>query len=260
MTSCKDILKKIFSDRVAKNPAYSLRSFARDLGLSPASISLLLNGNRGISPQMATKISHKLPLSAEQKTHFIHLATAHYSRNRDARKIAEDFLNSREHIAAINKIQVSEVLLKNWYHLALLEAINDQHFVPTVENLSKRFNLSPTQVTQALQDLLSIKAIIKTGEDSYRDNLGNLQVENTPNSPPLRDFHAQIMDLGKKALVEQSSEQLYSQSVVFSISDELIPELRQSIGRFLNDLTKIVSSSQGKEQVRCLTLQQFNLE
>lgn len=260
MTSCRDILKKVFADRVAKNPAYSLRSFARDLGLSPASMSLVLNGGRGISPQMALKISQKLPFSEEQKNHFVQLATAHHGRNREARKIAEEFLSSQEHLSAINKIKVSEVLLKNWYHLAILEAINDPHIPPTVENLMKRFRLSQDQIENALKDLIAINAIVPTGPDSYQDNMGNLQVEDTPNSLPLRDFHCQIMDLGKRALSEQPSEQLYSQSVVFSVSDELLPELRKSIGRFLSDLSRIVSISEGKEQVRCLTLQQFNLE
>jgi cyanate lyase len=60
-----DILKNIFQERINKNPKYSLRAFARDIGLSPSLLSMVMSGQRQLTAKQAAKISLKLKLSDE---------------------------------------------------------------------------------------------------------------------------------------------------------------------------------------------------
>src|ERR1700733_11819237 len=53
--------------RQRRNPAYSLRSFARDLGISPAALSQVLNSKRNFSRTNLTKVIEKLGLSPSEK-------------------------------------------------------------------------------------------------------------------------------------------------------------------------------------------------
>ena len=65
------IIKEEFSKRVTRNSSYSLRAFARDLGVSPASLSCFLNQKKGISEKKATDIAGRLDLNLSKKEQFI---------------------------------------------------------------------------------------------------------------------------------------------------------------------------------------------
>ena len=53
-----------FEQRQRRNPRYSLRAFARDLGTDHATLSQLLRGRRVLSPRLVQQFGRKLHLSA----------------------------------------------------------------------------------------------------------------------------------------------------------------------------------------------------
>jgi transcriptional regulator with XRE-family HTH domain len=59
---CRDYLAQELLRRKERNPSYSLRSFARDLRLSPSCVSEILNNKRSPSPKNVRKIAEKLAL------------------------------------------------------------------------------------------------------------------------------------------------------------------------------------------------------
>ena len=61
------ILRSEFSARTEKNPQFSLRSFARFLGISHSLLSLVLSGQRKPSKKLIAQIVERLPLSPEQQ-------------------------------------------------------------------------------------------------------------------------------------------------------------------------------------------------
>lgn len=52
-----------FGRRRERNPRYSLRAFARDLGTDHASLSQILRGRRTLSPRMVRKFGQRLQLA-----------------------------------------------------------------------------------------------------------------------------------------------------------------------------------------------------
>ncbi len=57
------ILKNELARRIEQNPQYSLNSFARTLGVSPATLSLVLNNKQPLSLKNANKILKVIELS-----------------------------------------------------------------------------------------------------------------------------------------------------------------------------------------------------
>ena len=53
----RDILREELAARTETNPQYSLRAFARDLGIGSARLSEVLNGNTGLSRPAAEPLS-----------------------------------------------------------------------------------------------------------------------------------------------------------------------------------------------------------
>ncbi|MGE0617107.1 MAG: hypothetical protein AB7P04_15865 [Bacteriovoracia bacterium] len=56
----RELLKAALAQRIQKNPAYSLRAFARDLGISPGHLCEVLSGKHRLSRRMESLVVNKL--------------------------------------------------------------------------------------------------------------------------------------------------------------------------------------------------------
>ena len=64
-TELRELLKQRFSELKKKNSSFSLRSFARSLDLSPATLSEFLNGKRNLSALAERKIAMNMDFGQE---------------------------------------------------------------------------------------------------------------------------------------------------------------------------------------------------
>lgn len=91
----RDILKAELEKRQLRNPRYSLRSFARDLGLSAPRLSDVLRGRYGLSRGVAESLAEKLKLPEEEAAYFCDLVEASHGRSRHAKELALARLRDR---------------------------------------------------------------------------------------------------------------------------------------------------------------------
>jgi len=77
----RDVLRRELQNRQQKNPAYSMRAFARDLDLSASGLSEVLSGKHSLSLRRAITVSKKLGLSEEHADAFIQSACSRMERS-----------------------------------------------------------------------------------------------------------------------------------------------------------------------------------
>jgi transcriptional regulator with XRE-family HTH domain len=70
-----DYLISIFNERKDKNPRYSLRAFARSLGVSSGQLSEILSGKRPLSHKLARRVSIALALTENESQELTHLVS-----------------------------------------------------------------------------------------------------------------------------------------------------------------------------------------
>lgn len=70
------LLKQGFELRKKRNPRYSLRKYAKDLGLTPMHLSYILRGRRGLSRKKAEPIAKYLRLSFADRKNFLLIVSA----------------------------------------------------------------------------------------------------------------------------------------------------------------------------------------
>jgi transcriptional regulator with XRE-family HTH domain len=78
--SLQEILAKEYELRASRNPKYSLRAFAKSLGISQSRLSQILKGRQGLSRNKAELIADRLGYGAEEKERLCDIVTAAYSR------------------------------------------------------------------------------------------------------------------------------------------------------------------------------------
>ena len=102
------------AERKLRNPAFSLRSFSKKLGMSPTSLSLLLGGKRPLTANQALRIADRLNLSPPEKNALIEAA----QRKRGAP--TSDSEDGQETDSFLTLEVDTFKVISDWYHYAIL--------------------------------------------------------------------------------------------------------------------------------------------
>ena len=94
----RSFLKHALEARTGRNPRYSMRAFARDLGFSAPRLCNIFAGKYGLSLSAAREIGSKLGLSESELQDFYDLVEASHARSRVHRSIAQQRLEARNKI------------------------------------------------------------------------------------------------------------------------------------------------------------------
>ena len=78
--SYQGVLRDELEYRKSRNPAYSLRAYARDLAMAPSTLNEVLNGIKGVSLARARKLARRLGLREDLRELFILSARAQHAR------------------------------------------------------------------------------------------------------------------------------------------------------------------------------------
>jgi plasmid maintenance system antidote protein VapI len=90
--SYRDVLRIELETRLARNSRYSLRAFARHLGLSSGRLSEILAGKQNISAEWADRIADALKWTDSKRAHFRALVDASQKRSRQRKEVAIKWL------------------------------------------------------------------------------------------------------------------------------------------------------------------------
>jgi uncharacterized protein (TIGR02147 family) len=253
-------LSKEFEIRASKNSNYSLRAFARDLDLSPASLSQILNNKKGLSVQKAEKIASKLGLNSKEAELFLLSTKSKCSRSLKERSSADQSLNFLLRGETVQLDPLEFELAHNWYHMAILELIELKDCEHSEEWFSKKLNLNIKIVRKALDRLE------KLGHLKFENGIYEARDESTETSydiPSLaiKKYHEEMLDKAKSSLYHDDVEQREFLSMTLAFSKEETKEAKRAIRDFQKKFAKEFSQKNKKcDSVYQLGVQFFRLD
>lgn len=119
----REYLKRELESRRYRRPLYSQRAFARDLEISPSSLTDYFKGRIRLSPGRVLQLSKKIGLTVEQRQHWVDLINMKYAKSQELQKVSELRVSSRiqsqQHSISVDQFKV----IADWYHLAYLQLI-----------------------------------------------------------------------------------------------------------------------------------------
>ncbi len=231
-------LVKELTERTRRNPSYSLRSFAKSLGVSAPSLSQILSGKRPLSRKTALKIIDRCAISPEQGKAFLMAAMGESWQTALNRIDA-----SAEPVNEFQQVQVETFrVIADWYHYAILSLgdIPSNHASPVW--IAKKLNISLRTATNAFDRLLKLGLIKKRGKGFYQSAKPLAATTKIELSAALRHCHLETLRLAEKALEEgQAPLELFS-SVTMAIDETKLPEARELIKKFRRSLCRLLES------------------
>jgi uncharacterized protein (TIGR02147 family) len=242
-------------ERSERNPSYSLRAFARSLGVSHTYLSLVMSGKRQVSPKRAAQFSQALRLDDQAAEMLVREATQ--APEPGKRASAQDSSGTPSFFALeLDRFK----LLSQWYHIAILDLTLLDDFRPDPAWIAEHLDIPQAAVTSAIERLERLGMIKREG-GTLRKSHAKLAVPTYHSDKAVREFHSQMI---KKALLELESgakgdfEARNITGTTIPVDPDLLPQAHKRILKFRRSLLKFLSSGK-KTRLYQLNVQLFPL-
>jgi uncharacterized protein (TIGR02147 family) len=222
----REVLRWAYDERKERRKSYSIRAFARDLGIKDTTLGGVLRGRYGISAQTAKQFSLKLKFNKRQTEFFVALVESQHARTKIERESAKETLRKFDNTKALTPIDpASYSYLEKWFYPAALEAISVHGPKISSLKLAQVLKISEKDAKAATQVLLSLKLIEETPAGYVRTQQ-HLEAEAVGSSSVLRNFHKQMLEIAKEAIEQQPLAKRKNLSTTFSIESSRVENAR----------------------------------
>lgn len=233
-------IEKCFLAKMKMNPSYSLRAFAKYLGVDQSYLSKVLKGQNFFSESSIRKITPKLGLSPLEE---VQLWDGHDNTIKDFHLLEEERFQ----------------LMANWNNFAVLELIKTQSFVATPDFIAKRLDIHIEEARSILKRLEMLGFIhIEEGQITLLLP-NNSWTNNLFTSEARKQLQNDLIDKSKKALNEIHYLDRDHGSLTVAIDRKRMPEFKEKLAKIRKDLDQFFQSSGDFNEVYQLTLSFFPL-
>ncbi|MBY0415559.1 MAG: TIGR02147 family protein [Bdellovibrionales bacterium] len=253
----KDYLNDELVKRVGVNRAYSLRAFAKSLGLSSGELSEVLRGVRKLSVKSAMKISKSLNLTSRETKHLLGLV------NKEHGVISETLEDSEASPYKEVKMNPDEFAIVNdWYHFAILNLADCKDFEWSFAWIAKKLNITSFEVKVAIDKMIKVGLIkkinYKNGDVSYKVNEDYVMSAEGVSSQAVKNYHRQILMKAIDSLELQKIEERDITGIGMAIDEKDLAAIKKEISEFQDTLVEKYSKGK-KERVYQLEVALFAL-
>ncbi|OFZ22654.1 MAG: hypothetical protein A2202_01125 [Bdellovibrionales bacterium RIFOXYA1_FULL_36_14] len=236
----EEIIKKLsisFAEAKTRNPAFSLRAFARKMKLQPSAVSEILNGKRVITRKMGKKILDSLCVSPVEVDNIL----SKKDKNNQQITLSLDYFK----------------VISQWYYFAILSLAEIDDFKADARWISKRLNISLENAKQALEILLKLelltlhegKVVVNSLQYTTPTDIANVSLKN---------HTIQTLELAKDSVINDPVEIRDFSTVTMAINLSKIPHAKKMIKNFRKKIAKLLETGK-KEEVYKLSIQLFPL-
>jgi uncharacterized protein (TIGR02147 family) len=239
----QDLIKTEFEARLARNSHYSLRAFARDVGMTPQMMSAVLNKKKDLSVDSAVEIAGRLRFDPHQTQDFIDAVVMAGCKSSQAKDVIKKRIEER-HLSSNGFKPLTVEMFKaisNWYHLAILELTDTKGFKSDSRWIASRLGISVFEVKEAITRLMALELLEEENGILKRTEFNISALSDVPASA-LREHAKQILSKGISALEEQDQRDRDITSMTMAVDPNLLPEAKKMIMQFRRKLNKFFES------------------
>jgi uncharacterized protein (TIGR02147 family) len=239
----RDYLKEVLAERLRQNRQYSLRGFARNLGIQPSLLSEVLGGRRKLSSESANLVAQQLGLSDQERDYFELMVQLERAKNptlREStlRKIQQ--INPRKkdiHDLSVDYFQ----MISEWYHFAILRMTEIENFEWSVKSVARALGIHEVECSLALERLERLQLIQYEKKDGRPTKTkDNYLVRSPMPNDALRKYHQQMLQKTLEALSTQTPKERFTGTEDVLLADD---QMKEATEIFEDCFTKILALS-----------------
>lgn len=267
--SLSEILRHHYDLRQTKNLGYSVRAYARDLGLSPAFLSQLLTEKRGLSPDKADQIAKKLKLSIDDRDHLIAHSILSTSRSLTQKQAAHQEIERFQLARSMLAIKKEDfTAISEWYHLAIFQCLFLKFYPSRCKKigesrfLSRFLKITKTEAELALQHLCEMNLVTFNGF-YHRPISDTFMTQSEVPSAAIRKFHRQIIQKALTAMDAQPVSDRLFNTTTLTLRKADLPMIQKEYEKFyqriIKQFSKKADAAVEADSIYALSSQLFSL-
>jgi len=253
--SPRDFLQSELKRKQSINPHFSLRAYARQLGISPGRLSEILHGKRPITKKQALSVLPKLCLSSRDQTAFLD-AVDQFRMKRKAIKVQQSHL--KKQIADVKDLSHDAFMaIAEWQNFAiysLLECVWKSE--KTTQAIAKKLGLTLDNAQNSLERMERLGMVEKSlsGEWNQIKNSWIYSVD----SAAFRKAHVERLLIAARAVEEVHKDEREIAAVNLAFNRAKLPKAKAMIQKFWKDFAAEMEIDPG-EDVYALQVQFYPL-
>jgi len=222
--------------RKASQPGFSLRTLAKEAGISPGYLPLVLAGKRTLTLKALTKLSPHLGLTKPERSYFEALVTLGTTDSQKVRLAAlEKMKGFRSYQKANPKELETYQYLTHWYYVAIREMASLPDFEATPEWIAPRLKFAvPLAELKIAIEFLKSNGYLNNPEKSLECVGGVYKVA-------LTQFHHELLELAARSITATPSTERSIQGHTVALSEEQLQAARQILDEALHKLQSLTS-------------------
>lgn len=240
----KSLLQEELIARCRKNPSYSLRAFAKSLGIGHSALTEMLNGKRSITNRSIEKLGLALGLN---------MNAIEDLKNRASSEVQNE-KNSYQQLT-IDQFSI----MSDWYHYAILELIKIKDFPHRTNDFARALGITKSEANIAVERLLRI-GLLETNEDNTFQEINKgfaTNISGNLTSIGSKKLQKQILEQSVEALMALPIEVRNHTSMTMAIDPRLLPEAIEKIKNFRRELSVFLETSGTPTEVYQMSLSLF---
>lgn len=242
-------ITKIKNDLRSKqrdNPHYSLRAYARDIGVHPATLSQILKGKRPLPFKDTPLVVRKLRLDDKERTRFMESVLRTKTNIDDIKIQALDdrYIIDESHFN----------IIAEWEHYVVLDLFDVDGFVATAQEIAARLNITELRADTVISNLLTAGLVVRKIDGTLKKVHDDVKTTEDISSKALRESHLETMKLGMEKLDTIDVDHRDYSSATFAIDPEKIPEAKTIIREFRMKMAALMKTG-AKQDVYQLAIQ-----
>lgn len=233
--SVNDFLRRELDRRLGTNPRYSMRAFARHLGMSPGELSEVLREKRPISARACQKVARALDLSPAEFKHLLVLATTtgqSGGRENEPAPLKSAMVNSQIHRLNEDRFR----LVSDWWCLAILNLLDLDEIKWTATEIAERFGISLLQAQSAMDRLERLSLVRRQPGDRAVPTNDFVEHLSEVSSEAIRRYHRSLLEKAIAALDTQERDQRDVTGIGFAIDRRELKAIAHEISEFQDQL------------------------
>ncbi len=232
--SVNDFLRRELDRRLGNNPRYSMRAFAKALGMSPGELSEVLREKRPISARACQKVAAALDLSPAEFKHLLVLATTTGA----ARVRAGESVPMKAAVQTAQAHRLDEDrfrLVSDWWCFAILSLLDLEEIRWASSEIAERFGITSLQAQAAMDRLERLGIVKKTGHEravssEFVEHLSEVSSE------AIRRYHRSLLEKAIESLETQDREERDITGIGFPLDRRELKAVAREIAEFQDQL------------------------
>jgi len=233
--SVNDFLRRELDRRLGGNPRYSMRAFARHLGMSPGELSEVLREKRPISARACQKVARALSLSPAEFKHLLVLATttgAAAARAGESVPLKTTLVTAQAHRLDEDRFR----LVSDWWCFAILNLLDLEEVRWTSAELAERFGITVLQAQSTMERLERLGLVRKNGHERAVATNDFVEHLTEVSSEAIRRYHRALLEKAIEALDTHDRDERDVTGIGFAVDRRELKSIAREIAEFQDQL------------------------